>query len=308
MKSVIVYYSQTGNTKKIAKSIQAGIIKAGATCDLLRLKDVDPQKDLAKYDLIGLGSPVIHAGETPNVKVFLNYLKQVEGKHGFSFSTHGTIPGYYFGRVVPALQHRGLTVIGWKDWFCAAYHPLVPKPYFTDGHPDEIDLKEAEDFGKELVERSRRISKGEIGLIPTLETGKDYDARYFPIDESPANFRKMVLRTKFNINMKKCKYPKCTFCMDICPTNAIDLSVSPPEFDGGCDYCWLCEQACPNGAIEVDYKPLDDFHKPFNYTVLKSSINYFEKKGLFRPLVPEKDIGYDTSGWTYKKPRIKVDY
>jgi flavodoxin/ferredoxin len=307
MKSIVIYYSQTGNTKKIAQAIHAGMNQAGEPCDIARLKDVAPQ-NLAGYDLIGLGSPVIHAGELPNVRDFMNYMKSVDGKHAFAFCTHGTIPGYYFSRVVPALVQRGLIVIGWKDWFASAYHPLIPKPYFTDGHPDAIDLKEAEDFGKEMVERSRRIYQGENGLIPTLPTGTEYDKRYFPVDESPPNFRKMVTRTKLKINTEKCQYPRCTYCADNCPTNAIDLSVSPPVFDGNCHFCWLCEQTCPNGAIEVDYKPLDDYHKPYNVSVLQKSVDTFEANGYFRRLVPLKDIGWDTSFWKQKKPRFKIDY
>jgi flavodoxin/ferredoxin len=307
MKSIIIYFSQTGNTKKIAHAILSGMNQTGEPCEIARLKDIAPQ-DLAEYNLIGLGSPVIHAKEPPNVRDFMNYMKLVDGKHAFAFCTHGAIPGYYFARVVPALIQRGLTVIGWADWFCSAYHPIIPKPYFTDGHPDAIDLKEAEDFGKEMVEHSRKIYQGATELVPTLLTGTAYDERYFPIDESPPGFRKMVVRTKFKVDTEKCHYPKCTYCMDNCPTNAIDLSVSPPLFDGSCDFCWLCEQTCPNAAIEVDYKPLDKVHKPFNATVLQRSVDTFESKGLFRRLVPNEEIGWDTSFWTYKKPRFKVDY
>jgi ferredoxin/flavodoxin len=305
-KSIVIYYSQTGNTKKIAQAIHSGIKQMGEQCDIARLKDVNP-RNLASYNLIGLGSPVIHARELPNVTYFINFMKSVDGKHAFAFCTHGTIPGYYLGRVVPAMIQRGLTVIGWKDWFCSAYHPVIPKPYFTDGHPDSIDLKEAEDFGREMVERSRRIYQGESNLLPTLPKGTEYDERYFPVEESPEEFKRMVVQTEFKVNAEKCNYPKCTYCIDHCPTGAIDLSKSPPIFDKSCDFCWLCEQTCPRGAIEVDYEPLDRFHKPLNISVLQKSADTFEAKGLFRRLVPNKDIGWDTSFWKNKKPRFKID-
>ncbi|MFC1864164.1 EFR1 family ferrodoxin, partial [Thermodesulfobacteriota bacterium] len=250
MKSIVIYYSQTGNTKKIAKAIHAGMLQVEKQCDIARLKDVDPG-NLTNYDLIGIGSPLIHAREHVHVTGFINFLKSVEGKHAFVFCTHGTIPGYYMGRVVPALKQRGLTVIGWNNWFAAAYHPVIPKPYFTDGHPDEIDLKEAEDFGREMVERSHRISQGDTELIPTLPTGAEYDERYFPVAESPDDFKKLVVRTKFKVNTEKCNYPKCTHCIDNCPTDAIDFSVTPPLFDKDCDICWLCEQTCPMGAMKT---------------------------------------------------------
>ena len=307
MKSIIIYYSQTGNTKKIAQAIHAGMSQTGEQCDIARLKDVDSQ-NMADYDLIGLGSPIIHARELPNVTRFMNSLESVDGKHAFVFCTHGLSIGFYMSRAVSALMNRGLTVIGWNDWFGSACHPLLPKPYYTDGHPDAIDLQEAKDFGREMVERSRRISQGETELIPIFPKGKEYDEIYRPIQEVPEYFQRMLNRAEFKVNKEKCKYPKCTFCMDNCPTGAIDMSASPPIFNRGCDLCWLCEQTCPNGAIEIDWEPLAKAHVPLTKGSLEKSSIIDEAKGRFRRLVPLEDIGWDTHFWTFKKPRFKIDY
>jgi hypothetical protein len=38
-------------------------------------------------------------------------------------------------------------------------------------------------------------------------------------------------------------------------------------------------------------------------------VNAFEAKGLFRRLVPDEKIGWDTSFWkSNKHPRFKIDY
>jgi len=73
----------------------------------------------------------------------------------FCFLYSWTHPELFFPGLVPLLKSRGLTVIGTRDWYGNC--PFMPQPYHTYGHPDEVDLKEAEEFGQEMVERSRKI-------------------------------------------------------------------------------------------------------------------------------------------------------
>jgi menaquinone-dependent protoporphyrinogen IX oxidase len=42
MKGIVVYYSGTGNTAKIAKAIHRGL-QTGIACDIVPLKKADPQ-------------------------------------------------------------------------------------------------------------------------------------------------------------------------------------------------------------------------------------------------------------------------
>lgn len=57
MKSIVIYYSPTGNTRKVAKAIRKGMEQKAGKCDIAQVKDLDPS-DVDQYDLIGLGSPV----------------------------------------------------------------------------------------------------------------------------------------------------------------------------------------------------------------------------------------------------------
>ena len=43
MKSIVIYFSQTGNTEKIALAIQAGIKHISGQCDIARLQDVQSE-------------------------------------------------------------------------------------------------------------------------------------------------------------------------------------------------------------------------------------------------------------------------
>ena len=110
MKSILIYYTMTGNTKTMAEAIHRGMSESGEQCDIVRLQEAYV-KDLSGYDLIGLGSPIINQKERPIVMNFIEGMEGVEGKHAFAFNTHGASPCRYLARVVPAMEQRGLTMI-----------------------------------------------------------------------------------------------------------------------------------------------------------------------------------------------------
>jgi ferredoxin len=68
-----------------------------------------------------------------------------------------------------------------------------PKPYYTDGHPDRVDLADAEIFGREMAERALRIHAGETRLIPDIPEGPDADTLWTPVKmERPENMAAMM--------------------------------------------------------------------------------------------------------------------
>jgi flavodoxin/ferredoxin len=175
MKCLVIYYSQTGNTKKIAQALQKGIIKQTGQCDIARVKEIKPE-ELAKYDLIGIGSPTWSSCPSPIVIYYIKSLPPtLKGKHFFWYETHGIYPGRCVMRGVQPLLDQGMVVLGWKDWYGQASLPGHGKPWYTDGHPDEIDLAEAESFGAAMVVHSRKVSEGQTDIIPTLHSKEASD-------------------------------------------------------------------------------------------------------------------------------------
>jgi ferredoxin/flavodoxin len=267
MRGIVVYYSATGNTAKIAKAIHRGM-KEPMECDIAPLKKTDPQT-MAQYDVIALGAPIWYFREPANVRLFIYTIPNLDGKLCIPFCTHGASPTGFFWSVVPMLKKKGLTIIGYNSWYGSVYQVLhAPKPYLTDGHPDEIDLKEAEDFGREMAERARRIAAGKTDLIPELPKGPKADSlwqshevfrNFPPPPPRPSEpMRPPPPPAQRRVNTERCTYPTCTLCIDVCPVNAIDFSEQPVVFRKNCLNCALCDKLCPQSAIEVDAETMQN--------------------------------------------------
>jgi Fe-S-cluster-containing hydrogenase component 2 len=300
LKSIVIYFSQTGGTEKAARSIQAGIKQVTGQCDLQPIRDANAL-DLGSYDLIGFGAPVI--GQCPaNVLEFVRRMKFVGGKHAFAFCTHATNHKRFLPSLYPELVERGLTVIGLGDWYGDCFLLHMPQPYPTAGHPDAIELEEAEAFGREMAVRSVRIRAGETDLIPPAP-----DPLPAPPADAP-NAPKVQVEGAFHrlakFDKEKCLYPTCTLCMDNCPMYGIDLSVDPPVVAEPCIDCEYCARLCPTGAIDMTafLEAMEEMTLAFRPKLIEV-LTEAEKGGRFRPLIPLNEI--DTSQTGYK---VYVDH
>ena len=162
MKSIVIYFSQTGSTKRVAKAIYKGLRAKTEQCDIVKINEADVRL-LNNYDLIAFGSPV-WGGVPLHVRFFIHDLPFLNRKHAIVFSTHGASPERFLPQAIKLLKKKGLIIIGMNDWYGSVFRPTMPKPYFTDGHPDETDLKEAENFGKEMAEKAKRSIRGRPNL------------------------------------------------------------------------------------------------------------------------------------------------
>jgi len=314
MKSIVIYFSQTGNTEKVAYAIQGGVKQAAGDCDIAKLKDANPKR-LYEYDLIGIGSPVF---EVVNVWQFLKRMRFVGGKHVFLFCTHGSSAkgGTFFYDAYKWLKPRGVTLIGTADWYgdCFLLHHTYPYP--SKGHPDEVDLKEAEDFGREMVFRSWKIAAGETDLIPlepvlqmptlppppggsslpVINVPPPIDGKDWREDIVDSEHWKTIssLPARVKFHKDKCLYPQCRLCMENCPVDGIDLSVDPPVIAKPCLYCEFCGRVCPTGAIDIDdwIRAVAKITWP-TFPVYDQA----EAEGTFRRLTPKEELKADVYGY-----------
>ncbi|MFX0072527.1 MAG: EFR1 family ferrodoxin [Candidatus Hermodarchaeota archaeon] len=286
MNVLIIYFSQTGNTEKIAKVIQKSILNNDNNCEIEKIKDVDISI-IHNFDLIGFGTPTFFYREPQNVKKFINTLdKNKKEKYCFLFSTHGSLIGNTFYYMNKELNKKGFRVIATYDTYANSSIQFYPQPMHTAGHPDEIELKSAEDFGNNVCNTLNKFLNGEQNLIPKFTLREDT----WWAKESK-NITTELLRKvspKFVINKDKCT--KCLSCQRGCPVDAIDIEKDPPEIQkGGCIFCWYCEKLCPEGAIEADWTFIRKVNKP-NLKKYITELKLAENEGQFRPYIDYENI------------------
>lgn len=132
MKVCIVYYSATGNTKRVA---EAAARATGA--DLVEVKDraeyskvmmylkgapkarrgekaeIEPAAiDVAAYDVVAVGTPVWAFRPTPAANAIVAALENCEGKKAVVFATSRGVPGETLPALSRQIEERGMTVAG----------------------------------------------------------------------------------------------------------------------------------------------------------------------------------------------------
>ena len=166
MKILITYYSETGNTEKVAYAVKNRLDHILTV--ILPVADV---QSVEEYDLIFCGFSV-HAHSVPTeVEQFIKSIP--EGKEVAVFATHGSLKGgplavtaFYHaigcvphGKVLGTFGCRGTVKMSLLD-------ALLEKPEHAGwvkearsavGHPDDGDLADAKEWALHMVGKSQAI-------------------------------------------------------------------------------------------------------------------------------------------------------
>ena len=101
------------------------------------------------------------------------------------------------------------------------------------GRPDTEDLRQAENFGRQIIER---LSSPAFPDKPVLEVrgNRPYKARKPQTPQAPDTDNDLCTQ--------------CGYCIEICPTQAISLQDEIVSDPSSCIKCCACVKFCPCGA------------------------------------------------------------
>ncbi len=156
MKVLVIYYSQTGNTKKMAQIIADGVKAEGVDVDLKDVKGVKA-KELLKVDGIIIGSPTYYGSMAYQIKQLLDesveFHGDLAGKVGAAFSSSANIGGgneTTILDIINAMLIHGMIVQG--DSSGDHYGPVAI------GVPDARATKQCKRLGQKVAKLLIRVN------------------------------------------------------------------------------------------------------------------------------------------------------
>ena len=238
MKGLLVYFSNTGNTKLACEYIQKRL--TNIALELVDLKRAQPF-DFSVYDLVGFAAWADYFGPSQLVNDYLARLPQQPGKPAFVFNTFGSI----YGGTLKGLHDRAARA-GFKVFSAFALHTpenipeIISKGITAAGAPDQ---KELEKFQAQVADLDRACLD--------IRAGKAVKSRvrFGPVDYLdifPRTKARKVMGEKF-VDRALCT--KCGICRSVCGYSAIELSPYPVFDQEKCYGCWACYNRCPFKAI-----------------------------------------------------------
>ena len=178
-KALVLFWSKTGNTEKVARRIYSTLEKAGMQASISRINQ-DDKVEYLDYNLIFLGAPVYHNLSPVPVLSFLRNNRRRDGVKILASAPEipgvAAVPFCTFGgghtgynEAIPMLkhigqyfEHEGIRVV---DYIASVgSFPEVDESYNTEGRfgdirqrPDEHDLVEVEGKILGILRRLHRV-------------------------------------------------------------------------------------------------------------------------------------------------------
>ena len=239
MNTMIYYFSGTGNSLAVAKSIQT---KLGADAELTKitaaLRDNPPR---IAANVVGIIFPVYAWGPPQLVEQFIKRVDITQPQYLFLVATHGGGPENALAYAANVLRRKQLRVD-------AAFDIQMPNNYITGSNPSS-------------AEDARALIQRQASALETIALNIK-EQRKIPVASTPSLFGKIksrVIHPLFTANAfrqgKKftvsdaCTH--CGVCAKMCPVENIRLNQQQtPEWGTRCEWCLACINWCPARAIE----------------------------------------------------------
>ncbi|MFP4687394.1 MAG: flavodoxin family protein [bacterium] len=152
---LVVYYTRTGHTEKMAQIVAEGASEEGAEVALKHIEDCSVD-ELPEYDAIAIGSPTYYGSMAAAIKKFLDdsvkYHGELDGMVGAAFSSAANVGGgneTTVRGIIDALLIHGMIIQGDPD---GDHYGAV-----AIGAPDGRANKQCSQLGRRLANLTKKL-------------------------------------------------------------------------------------------------------------------------------------------------------
>lgn len=247
MKTVICYFSGTGNTQKVAEKFAEQLARYGEvvvhSIDLLTLQKKLPDElaqQIETCDLFGLGYPVYAFNAPPIALQFAKKLPHLaKSKRTFVFNTSGEplkLNNISSLKLYGYLRRRKFDVTN-EYHYCMPYNIMFR-------HSDEMAHKMWETAQKLIPLDASEMMSGAKHLLEKVRFGGTV-AWVMRCQQWGGQLNGRMYRVS-----KDCVH--CGKCVNDCPTHNIRITKKGKfRFGGKCLMCMRCAHLCPKNAIRI---------------------------------------------------------
>jgi Pyruvate/2-oxoacid:ferredoxin oxidoreductase delta subunit/flavodoxin len=264
-KNILFYFSGTGNSLSVAKSIGEEL---GDFVLVPILSENALDAIVPSSEKIGLIFP-IHMNSLPHVvEEFIKLIKLPPSVYFFVVVTHGGVPGMTRLYINRFFKTCGLRLDGYYEVKMINNTPkgVAPKMLMnlnweTTITPEIIDQALAKSAleTKKAVQDIKNKKKTTLQSLPTGLGRLAYWMMSFVWWLS----KKSKPSLHFFLDEDFCT--GCQICANVCTSQRIKMNGNKPEWSGDhCNFCYACFNYCPSQAIGVEHylKMLGRYHHP----------------------------------------------
>ena len=246
-KALVLWYSQTGLTRRYAKLIGCTLKAKDMAVDVRDMQVFD-KKLLSDYDLIILGTPVFYYDTPANVVDWLETIPSIKGTPVAAFVSFGGPIGNEHNascHLLKLLAEKGGVPVGRDAFRNIATYPTPdwnnPKQISGQHLPNAATFDQVRRFTADTLDR---ITRGE-----TISTGYELALRE-GLRLLPMSWLNKKVISKHTVDTEKCI--GCLTCVRKCPTKAINPATQTVNKEK-CLACFGCLNNCPADAVVMEY-------------------------------------------------------
>jgi flavodoxin/ferredoxin len=273
MNVLILYFSATGNTAKIAKVIDEKFKEEGVKVtmsDITPLAERQGKIDFEPYQAVVFGAPT-HTRRAP--RIMRDWLRTLDGQGKkcsmfFTYGGFGVHPAHYSTRQI--LKEQNFIVVSSAEFLGAHTFNLGGWRAMED-RPNSLDFEIVKDYVELTCKRFTGEDERILGeLEKTIYTEEQLD--------SAESFRFQTVSQLPTRGGEECSL--CLDCEEFCPTGAMEAESGEADKEK-CIVCLACLSICPENALKINDMSKSWSHKLDEEKVTEESLKEQKSKIYF---------------------------